>query len=79
MPRIRPRRHRAVTVTAPRPSEPRIAVLEEAGLRWIQIESPGAANKELVALFAERFGVPKSAVTIRGGAAGRMKWIEISG
>ncbi len=44
MPRIRPRRHRAVTVTAPRPSEPRIAVLEEAGLRWIQIESPGAAE-----------------------------------
>jgi magnesium transporter len=33
-----------VTVTAPRPSEPRIAVLEEAGLRWIQIESPGAAE-----------------------------------
>ena len=27
MPRIRRRRHRAVTVTAPRPSEPRIAVL----------------------------------------------------
>ncbi len=44
MPRIRRRRHRAVTVTAPRPSEPRIAVLEEAGLRWIQIESPGAAE-----------------------------------
>ena len=33
-----------MTVTAPRPSEPRIAVLEEAGLRWIQIESPGAAE-----------------------------------
>jgi magnesium transporter len=41
MPRIRRRRHRAVTMTAPRTSEPRIAVLEDAGLRWIQIESPG--------------------------------------
>jgi uncharacterized protein YggU (UPF0235/DUF167 family) len=38
----------------------------------------GAANKELIALFARRFGVPKSAVSIRGGAAGRMKWIEIA-
>jgi magnesium transporter len=44
MPRIRRRRHRAVTVTAPRPAEPRIAVLEDAGLRWVQIESPGAAE-----------------------------------
>jgi magnesium transporter len=44
MPRIRRRRHRAVTITAPRPSEPKIAVLEEAGIRWIQIETPGAAE-----------------------------------
>src|SRR4029078_13739606 len=44
MPRIRRRRHRAVTVTAPRPAEPRIALLEESGLRWIKIESPGAAE-----------------------------------
>ena len=38
----------------------------------------GAANRELIALFAERFAVPKSAVSIRGGAAARMKWIEIA-
>jgi magnesium transporter len=44
MPRIRRRRHRAVTITAPRSSEPRIDVLEEAGIRWIQIEAPGAAE-----------------------------------
>ena len=44
MPRIRRRRHRAVTVSGPRPVEPRIAVLEDSGLRWIQIESPGAAE-----------------------------------
>ncbi len=44
MPRIRRRRHRAVTVTGPRPLEPRIAVVEDAGIRWVQIESPGAAE-----------------------------------
>jgi magnesium transporter len=44
MPRIRRRRHRAVTYSGPRPAEPRIAVLEDAGLRWIQIEAPGAAE-----------------------------------
>ena len=38
----------------------------------------GAANQELIALFAERFAVPRSAVSIRGGAAGRRKWIEIA-
>jgi uncharacterized protein YggU (UPF0235/DUF167 family) len=37
----------------------------------------GAANRELIALFASHFAVPKSAVSIRGGASGRMKWIEI--
>jgi magnesium transporter len=44
MPRIRRRRHRAVTYSGPRSAEPRIAVLEDAGLRWIQIEAPGAAE-----------------------------------
>ena len=41
MPRIRRRRHRAVTVAAPRTTEPRVAVLEDVGLRWINIEAPG--------------------------------------
>jgi len=44
MPRIRRRRHRAVTYSGPRSADPRIAVLEDAGLRWIQIEAPGAAE-----------------------------------
>jgi uncharacterized protein YggU (UPF0235/DUF167 family) len=33
----------------------------------------GKANAELVALVAEYFGCPKSAVWIRGGASGRLK------
>jgi magnesium transporter len=41
MPRIRRRRHRVVSVAAPRSQEPRVSVLEEAGLRWINIEAPG--------------------------------------
>jgi magnesium transporter len=44
MPRIRRRRHRAVTYSGPRSAEPRIAVLEDVGLRWIQIERPGPAE-----------------------------------
>ena len=38
----------------------------------------GAANKELVALVAGHFGVPRSAVSIRGGVSGRTKWIDIA-
>ena len=37
----------------------------------------GAANKELVALVAGHFGVAKSRVSIRAGASGRMKWVEV--
>ena len=57
--------------------------LEEAGDgSWIaRIKSPpvdGTANRELVVLVAKRFGVPKSAVEIRTGAASRWKRIRIS-
>lgn len=45
-----------------------------------RLKSPpvdGKANAELVALIAERFGCPKSAVVIRGGASGRLKRVRI--
>jgi len=38
----------------------------------------GAANKELIALVAGHFGVARAAVTIKGGATGRLKWVEIA-
>ena len=38
----------------------------------------GAANKELIALVAGHFGVPRAAVSIKGGATGRLKWIDIA-
>ncbi|HXF67817.1 MAG TPA: DUF167 domain-containing protein [Burkholderiales bacterium] len=48
---------------------------------WVaRLRSPpvdGRANEELVALVAERFGCRKSAVTIKSGASGRMKLIEV--
>ena len=48
---------------------------------WVaRLKSPpldGKANAELVALVAERFGCRKADVTIRSGAGGRMKLVEI--
>jgi uncharacterized protein (TIGR00251 family) len=48
---------------------------------WIaRLKAPpvdGKANAELVALVAERFGCRKADVTIRSGAGGRMKLVEI--
>jgi uncharacterized protein len=39
----------------------------------------GKANAELVALVAERFRCRKSAVSIKSGASGRLKLIQIEG
>jgi uncharacterized protein (TIGR00251 family) len=48
---------------------------------WLaQLKSPpvdGKANAELVGLVAERFGCRKADVTIKAGAAGRMKLVKI--
>jgi uncharacterized protein len=48
---------------------------------WLaRIKSPpvdGKANEELIALVAARFRVRKSQVTIRSGASGRMKLVQI--
>ena len=37
----------------------------------------GKANEELVALLAEHFNCRRSAVTIKAGASGRMKVVEV--
>ncbi|PYO68049.1 MAG: hypothetical protein DMD71_06600 [Gemmatimonadetes bacterium] len=39
----------------------------------------GAANAELVRFLAERLGVPRAAVTIAAGHAGRRKTVTIEG
>ncbi len=56
--------------------------LSDGGLWQAKLKSPpvdGAANKELVALVAKRFGCRKSAVSIKSGASGRMKLVQIEG
>jgi uncharacterized protein len=45
-----------------------------------RLKSPpvdGKANQELVALIAKAFGCPKSQVSIKSGASGRIKRVEI--
>ncbi len=61
----------------------RVSVLDEPdadGVWLAQLKSPpvdGKANEELIALIAQRFACPKSAVSIKSGATGRMKQIQI--
>ena len=61
----------------------RVRKLEELsdGTWLARIKSPpidGKANKELVALIAEHFGLRKTKVSIKSGASRRMKlvWLE---
>lgn len=50
---------------------------------WLaELKSPpvdGKANAELIALVADHFDCPKSAVSIKSGASGRMKLVKIEG
>jgi uncharacterized protein YggU (UPF0235/DUF167 family) len=39
----------------------------------------GKANDAVVALLAERLGVPRRALRVAGGASSRVKWIEVDG
>ena len=50
------------------------------GIWLAQIKSPpvdGKANRELIELVAEHFGCAKSAVSIKKGASGRMKLVQV--
>ncbi|MBP6514635.1 MAG: DUF167 domain-containing protein [Steroidobacteraceae bacterium] len=48
---------------------------------WLaQLKSPpvdGKANAELIALVAEHFGRRKAQVTLKSGASGRMKLVQV--
>lgn len=60
----------------------RASVLEqlEDGSWLAKLKSPpvdGKANEELIALVAGQFRVGKSAVSIRSGASGRTKLVQI--
>ena len=61
----------------------RVSALEELGDgTWLaRVKSPpvdGKANAELVKLVAEHFGVRKASVTIKSGAGGRLKLVQIN-
>ena len=61
----------------------RVASLTQApdGTWVAKLKSPpvdGKANAELIALVAEQFGCRRAAVSIKSGASGRMKLVEIA-
>jgi uncharacterized protein len=52
------------------------------GTWLVRVRSPpvdGRANEELVRLIAEHFGVRRADVSIRSGAGGRLKLVQIDG
>ena len=56
----------------------------ELGADWVRVrlQSPpvdGKANAELVAFFAQRFGIPKRSVEILSGDTGRLKRVKLHG
>ena len=61
----------------------RVSTLEgpdPEGLWTAQLQSPptkGRANRELIELVARRFACPKSTGTIKHGATGRFKLVQI--
>jgi uncharacterized protein len=61
----------------------RVASLTQAADgTWVaKLKSPpvdGKANAELIALVAEQFGCRRAAVSIKSGASGRRKLVEIA-
>lgn len=62
----------------------RDAGLEELGDgTWLaKIKAPpvdGKANAALIALVAEHFSIRRASVTIKRGASGRLKWVQLDG
>ncbi|HEX4573712.1 MAG TPA: DUF167 domain-containing protein [Gemmatimonadales bacterium] len=72
---------RLVLQVAPRARSTAVAGQHGDAIR-IRLAAPpvdGAANAELVRFLAARLGVPRGAIAIVAGAAGRRKTIEIAG
>ena len=66
---------------SPRASRTEVAGVADGRLR-IRIAAPpveGAANDELVRFLAKSLGVPRSAVAVTAGAAGRRKTVLVRG
>jgi len=65
----------------PRASRSEVGGLHGSEIR-VRVAAPpvdGAANDALSRLLAERLGVPRSAVVVTAGAAGRSKVVQVAG
>lgn len=66
----------------PRSSRDAIEGVNEAGTIRARVTAPpvdGAANKALIKLVARSLGVPRSRVSLVGGASSRVKRLRIAG
>jgi uncharacterized protein (TIGR00251 family) len=64
------------------PRSSRNAIAWEQGVLKARLTAPpvdGAANDALVALLAQRLGLPKRSISIAHGATSRQKIVEITG
>lgn len=79
--RLKPR-GRVILQVRVKPRAQSSELLQAADGTWLaKLKAPpvdGKANEELVRLVAERFQCPKAAVTIRSGASGRTKLVEVA-
>ena len=70
-----------LVAASPRASRTEVAGIAGGRLR-VRVAAPpveGAANEELVRFLARSLGVPRSAVAVTAGAAGRRKTVVIRG
>ena len=64
------------------PRSSKNSITWEEGVLKVRLTAPpvdGAANEALIALLAQRLGLPKRDIAIVQGATGRQKTIEIMG
>lgn len=66
-----------------KPRAPASALTQAGDGSWLaQLKAPpvdGKANEELIALVARHFGCPRAQVTIKSGASGRIKRVQVRG
>lgn len=68
-----------ITVT-PKSRMDEIVVSERAvRVRVTAAPEDGRANRAVIELLSHRLGIPRSALSVAGGAASRRKWIEVEG
>lgn len=69
---------RVLVSVHPRASRRRLAEIDGVLHAWLTAAPvEGAANRELIALVADRYGVARSAIRIVSGKSARQKLLEI--